>query len=287
MTGPATTVWCASFPKSGNTWLRALVSGVVGDGSVRLDRLPGNGVDNDQRTIFREFGLSPSLLDDRLADDLMGEAGAALATRSSGWVFRKTHNAFVPSRRAKGASHVLATPCRAVHVVRDPRAVAVSLAHHMGTSQEDAVVTLSQGPRIGLAGHDDRYPTRSCRVAFAWGSWSDNVRSWTEQDEVPTLLIRYEDLLADPATRLAALTGWLGIPVPPDRIERAVSEASFANLAAQEIVAGFSEASAPDRPFFRRGEAEAWRDELAPGLAERIVSDHGDVMARMGYSTAG
>ena len=105
MTDASTTVWCASFPKSGNTWIRALFAGIMGDGSVRLNNLAGHSSGNDQRAIFREFGITPSVLDDRLADSLMNEVGASVALHSREPVFRKTHNSFCGERPRESATH--------------------------------------------------------------------------------------------------------------------------------------------------------------------------------------
>lgn len=290
VTEPATTVWCASFPKSGNTWIRALFAGVTGDGSVRLNNLAGHSAGNDERAIFREFGLTPSVLDDQHANELMDALGSSVATRSGVPVFRKTHNLF-NANDPKAPRHVLRTPTRALCIVRDPRAVAVSMAHHMGYSQTRAVEVMAHGPlalrdsapRAGN-GPPDRYVTRGCQVAFDWGSWSNNVTSWLDQDRVPVKLVRYEDLIADTLAQIRDLAAWLHLDVPPQRLQQAVTESSFERLASQEESAGFIEATAPDRRFFRRGSTDGWRDELEPGLAEQLLADHSVVFRRLGYS---
>lgn len=292
MSEASTTVWCASFPKSGNTWIRALFAGIMGDGSVRLSNLAGHSAGNDQRAIFREFGISPSVLDDRQANDLMVDVGASVANRSDQPVFRKTHNAFGGSA-AHGSRHVLPTPTRALYIVRDPRAVVVSMAHHMGFSQQQAVAVMASGPFAGRedrAAPDapegaagDRYVTRGCQVAFDWGTWSRNVTSWLDQTEIPVKLIRYEDLIADTYGEVSDIVEWLELDVPAQRVQQAVQESSFESLSAQELVGGFIEATSPDRQFFRRGSASSWSDELEPGLADQITAVHAATMSRLGY----
>lgn len=295
MSRPATTIWCASFPKSGNTWIRALFAGIMGDGTVRLSNLAGHSAGNDERAIFREFGITPSVLDDQMANELMAEVGASVASRSAEPVFRKTHNAF-GGVDSSGSRHTLRTPTRALYIVRDPRAVAVSMAHHMGFSQAQAVEVMATGP---FAGSDnrfragapegaagDRYVTRGCQVAFDWGTWSRNVTSWLDQSEVPVKLIRYEDLIADTNAEVEGIVEWLDLDVPPARVRQAVQESSFGSLSAQELIGGFIEATSPDRQFFRSGRADSWRDELDSALATSITTTHADVMTRLGYPTA-
>ena len=47
-----------------------------------------------------------------------------------------------------------------------------------------------------------------------------------------------------------------------EQLEAAVGATTFDKLKSQEIESGFQEAAHRDRPFFRRGIAGAWRDEL-------------------------
>lgn len=264
----------------------------MGDGSVRLNNLAGHSSGNDQRAIFREFGITPSVLDDRLADSLMNEVGASVALHSREPVFRKTHNSFC-GEQSDGIRHTLRTPSRAIYIVRDPRAVAVSMAHHMGYSQSQAVDVMETGPvdaqkELPVQGasaeaFEDRYRLRGCQVAFDWGSWSTNVTSWIDQTEIPVSTIRYEDLLADTLGTVSDLVEWLEFEIPRERIEQAVDESSFDKLAVQEMFGGFVEATSPDRQFFRRGQADSWHEELEPGLEERIIADHEPTMRRLGY----
>lgn len=73
------------------------------------------------------------------------------------------------------------------------------------------------------------------------------------------------------------------MPFDSDQIDAAVSACTFEQLALHEMVNGFTEAISDERAFFRRGEAQAWREELAPELQRRIEADHGPVMEEFGY----
>lgn len=288
----ADTIWCASYPKSGNTWLRALLGALTSNGHVTLRRLAGHSSGNDEKAIFREFGISPSILSDQLANELMAAVGASVATRSTAdHVFRKTHRQFA-SAEQPGSTHVLATPCRAIYVVRDPRAVAVSVAHHMGYSLPEAVDLMRRGPiAIAKSRHThlpselttDRYRARGCQVAFDWGSWTQNVTSWLGQTQIPLLLVRYEDMSHDPIGQARRIAEWLDLNVDDATVRRAVEASGFERLANQEAADGFIEAAAPDRPFFRRGTTDGWRDELPSDLQDQLLTEHGEVMRTLGY----
>jgi hypothetical protein len=115
------------------------------------------------------------------------------------------------------------------------------------------------------------------------GSWSQHVTSWLDQTELPVQLVRYEDLHTDPAATFAGILQAAGLPVDAKRLAAALAQSRFERLQAQEEAAGFKERLLGAPRFFRRGQAGSWREELTPAQVERIVADHGPVMARLGY----
>lgn len=267
-----TTAWLASYPKSGNTWLRALMS-ALSTGEVTLQYLPGS--------------LGNESVDDALAMSLSGlDAKEALQVMRRSWTLgtatfgayrvRKTHEPWArgvdgwPTRwQPKGA--------RAVYLVRDPRDVVLSWAHHNGQSPAEAAEFLAHGTDHLMAhGHEVHAGWRAV-------SWSRHVLSWTVDCPLPVLTLRYEDLLIDPHPQVEQLAAWLDIEIDEERIARAIAACDFRELAAREAVEGFSEAAAPDRVFFRRGRSGTWRSELDPELARAIERDHGEVMESLGY----
>lgn len=275
--------------------MRALLAGVTGDGEVKLSHLVGGSGTADQTFILEELGVNPSCLDDADSFALMRESAASAAVRTDGLIFRKTHERFIKDPDA-GQGHLLSTPVRAIYITRDPRAVVPSLAWHLSVSQAEAARIMGTKPEGllesqvgGMLGEDvralmGRYLLRGARVPLDWGSWSENVNSWLDQTEVPVTLVRYEDLVADPRAELERVVDEIGLPVEEPLLARAVESSSFESLSVQEMLAGFQEAVSPDRPFFRRGEPGAWREELEPAVQETVCREHGPTMARLGYA---
>jgi aryl sulfotransferase len=191
--------------------------------------------------------------------------------------FRKIHDAL---RTGGGALIVPPENTRAaIYVVRDPRDVAVSWAHHSGRDNDWAVEALGRAGTAMAPGPD----ALMAQVRQHLGTWSDHVRSWTEHDLFPVLVVRYEDIHADPLGELRRLVEFAGMDASDERLAAAVESASFEALRAQEEAVGFFERPSPERPFFRSGRAGGWREELAPELAEQVERDHAEVMARLGY----
>lgn len=269
----------ASYPKSGNTWFRAFLTAILGNGAgVDVNRLqvPSFG---DRVFYDRYLGISSSLL---TVSELVRLRGAvfAHAVRMSGQpLIVKMHDAWSgPDADSEPPlpAHVISA---VIYVVRDPRDVAVSFASHMEkpideiiAMMSDAGFTLQVTPGL-----------RMRHLPQHLSSWGRHVSSWLESGHPRVLVVRYEDLTEDPAKVFGNAMRFLGIPVAPEALSAAIVASSFTELARQESQFGFRERPTGASAFFRQGKANAWRDALSPQQAARIEQDHGDVMARLGY----
>ena len=165
-----------------------------------------------------------------------------------------------------------------VHIVRHPCAVAASYAPHMGRTIDETIAVMANEEAM-LNWRPDAI---DMRLPQRIGSWSSHCASWQDQDEIPRLTLRYEDLLREPEARLANLLEFAGIDPDPDRVAMAVEACRFDKLQTLEEDRGFHERPGAT-PFFRRGRADGWRDELCEMQIERICRDHATMMARLGY----
>lgn len=267
------TVWLASYPKSGNTWVRALLHALrFGEPDLMEVAAAMEGVGPAPST-----GLSLSDVSESEALALRRAAWLAADPGIDELLLRKTHEAWLPA--SDGTPACWLPGARAVYVVRDPRDVALSWAHHMGVSVAEAIAVM----------RDEDARMRDASAAhggYRAASWSTHAASWLDQGDLPVLCVAYEQLSLDPGRELARIAAWLGVEAADDRIMAAVAACSFDSLAAREIVGGFAEAASPGRAFFRRGRAGGWRDELAAELVAEVERDHAVVMARLGYLPA-
>ena len=274
----ATTVWCASYPKSGNTWLRALLTAYASGGTVDINDLDGGDQPGAHAMLFELLGLGVSGLAPADVEPLRRLATELSNADTGGPRFRKVHDAYEPA--CDGVPRFLPEHTRVVaYIVRDPRAVAVSWAHHLNTTHDAAVEIMRSRPPAFTS------PWLSEASGYRLGTWSEHVESWLDQRDLPVEIVRYEDLVADAAAGLRRILEAADIDVHLDLVDAAVVACSFDALATQEILGGFTEAPRADRPFFRRGEAASWQRELSPALAATIERDHGAVMERLGYTT--
>lgn len=292
------TVWLASYPKSGNTWMRMMIGALAApeDGEADINALPERGGIASARLAFDYHTLVDSSLltydeVDRLrpavhaaqAAGLHDEDDAAGRLESAKARFVKTHDAYtgIPDGAAllggrRGADG-------AVLIVRDPRDVAPSVANHSAIDLDAAIEQMCD-PAFALCAQPDRGAIQLRQQLL---DWSGFVESWLAQTDLPTIVLRYEDMLADPAAALGRVMDLAGDPRPAEALARAASLTDFARLQRLEAETGFREAWPQAKGgFFRRGEAGAWADELTPGQAARIEAAHGPMMRCLGYEMA-
>lgn len=203
--------WIASYPKSGNTWLRFMLASY----------LTGTPVTSVRTKVLNQMipavgGMVRSGIPEGHLDPLMV----------------KTHS--LPGTKAV-APFAEATRS-AVYLVRNPRDVMLSLLRHSG-----AQPGTEQAREFGLtfiAHHGMPQLTDD----FEWGSWPQNVRAWATPErvrehfaDIDVLVVRYEDLRADPATAMHKILDHLGAgPADPERLAAAVASTSMDNMRSLE-----------------------------------------------------
>ena len=278
MTGQ--TVWIASYPKSGNTWLRAVYTAWRTQEAPALNDLAG-GLIASARPLFDDaLGIASSDLTHEEIDVLRPRVDDILAADATQPVLRKCHDGLFEGPAGEPVLSVSATRS-ALYMVRDPRDVAVSVAHHYGRSLEWGARYVCDPAAVTGAPRRELIDQLRQRL----GTWSEHVRSWVEDAPFPVHVLRYEDCMTEPVATFGAALRAAGLDAPDDaRLAGAIERASFDRLRAAEDRDGFREKPADALLFFRRGRAGGWHDELPRKLAAAIRTEHRDVMDRFGYA---
>ena len=272
--------WLASYPKSGNTWLRAFIRNLQAGADVPVDinSLQLGAIASARPWLDHLLGADTADFSADEIDRLRPALHAWAAQESTIVDHVKIHDAL---RVAPGAAPIVggAGTLGAVYLVRNPLDVALSSAHHWHCSVDAAIARMAD-PGAALA-RDHRGARPQVRQRML--SWSGHVRSWIDADDFPLRVARYEDMLADGPATFGALARFLGLPADEAAVARAMRHSDFRELARQEAAAGFAEKPARSESFFRQGRAGGWRERLSAAQVQRVVADHGDVMQRLGY----
>ena len=269
-------MWLASYPKSGNTWMRAFLANYIFDlpQPVHLNQLSKLGIgDADTAAHLRVAGGWFDYTDPRATIAIRRKLLDAIDGNGADLNLVKTHNqnsrafgtGLVPRHQTKGA----------IHIIRDPRDMAISYASHHGLTLDETVVRLGH-PENATAGNEHN-------VHQFLGNWSDHVRSWGRARGFPVRTVRYEDMLADPEKTFGGIVAFLKLGINPVRLSKAIDFSSFDKLKADEKETGFIENSDQQEAFFRFGTSGQWCDVLTPGQIAKLESDHERVMRQYGY----
>jgi hypothetical protein len=269
-------VWLASYPKSGNTWLRVFLHNLFRD--------PDEPYDINQ---IDKFSVSDSAagwyqqLDPRPVTELTAEEIAQLRPRVHKLitgifpdnVFVKTHCALVESHGTPGIT--MEYTAGAIYIVRNPLDVAISYAHHFGRGLDEAIRELNSP---GL-----QTQTGPRHVYELMGSWTEHVASWTARPSPALHVMRYEDMLNEPEKAFGSVVRFLGLNPRRERLLKAIEQSSFRNMQQQESQKGFEERSDKSERFFREGRAGQWREAMTQAQIEAVVTAHRQQMTRFGY----
>ena len=269
-------IWLASYPKSGNTWLRAFLHNFLRNGPAPHDinRLLDLTATENDASLYRRLDPRPASL--YSVDDVQRmreHVHRAISESFPDHVLVKTHNA-----RIEVAGRPLVTPevtAGAIYIVRDPRDVAISYGSHLNLPVDEVIAMMAE-PGAATGSTD-------AQVFERLGTWSQHVASWIEPDGKPLLVLRYEDMHAAPLETFGRVARFLGAPAEPARLDRAIRFSRFDELAAQERAQGFIERPAAVERFFGHGRPGLWRSVLSAPQAFRLKRSHAAVMARFGY----
>ena len=276
-TAKKSVLWLASYPKSGNTWVRLFLLNYLMN---RPEPIPINqahrlGASDASFALYQRISGDRTLRPDD-TEKILRLRPAMIENHAANGAdvnFMKTHC----HNGRWGAMPLIPPQCTrgAIYVIRNPLDIVPSYADHYGVSLERAIEQIGNPDNAALAG-------RSVTSQFL-GDWTKHVRSWTREKRFPVCTVRYEDLHADPADTFGRVLDFVGAPGDDARRDRAIAAASFGELRKQEDTTGFIEKGDRGTRFFRQGRAGGWRDVLSPDLVQAVCDRHGPMMEKFGY----
>jgi len=266
--------WIASYPRSGNTWLRFLVANCLVDHEFDWGRAMNSFAFELYyylEQIKREGWTTQDVIDTMRRVVKGQPTGDRIGDR----LFMKTHNAW------SGDHPFSELGGPAVLLVRDPRDVLLSAANYYN---------LTRDPDADQGDYARRYIDHGGDLAWinaGYGTWYEHYQSWADRSDFPVHVVRYETLKTNPVPALVDLCEFLGFDVTEADAQRAVERTDMAKMRDIEKKArddGSFGGLNDGYNFFNKGKSGQALDDLGPGLDDLFEQKFANELAEMGYT---
>ena len=278
-------IWIASYPKSGNTWLRALLASYyfTNEGSFSLSLLDKiDAFPSDK--FFKEYNDQFSKVEDTSKYWLKEQEKI---NKKNKITFLKTHSAIC---KINGNSFTnKENSIGAIYIVRDPRNVITSISNHYQISIEDAFQFMKDEKRGIINKKDGRY----LGFQAVW-SWSINQKTWVENNLFPVLVIKYEDLLKETYNTFRKVIEFINKISNSSKIfnkskgKNSIKNTSFEKLQRMENDHGFAEAINKKETnkkikFFNLGQKNNYKNLLSQDLITKMNEFYKEELIKFNY----
>ena len=276
-------VWLASYPKSGNTLLRSILSSYFfsNDGKFNFENL----YQITQFPLLEHFtSIDVDLKEDNAIFKNSINAQNFINKEKGKVKFFKTHSSFskIDDYNFTDMQNTLGV----IYIVRDPRNVVNSLAHHYNFSVDEAIQTMID---------EKKFMSRTDKNAEVFaGSWNFNYNSWKNLEQHKKYhLIKYEDLITNKKSitlKVFKFLNSLGMKLDIDmvKLNKVIETTKFEQMKIMEQKETFTEAMIDEKTgkrkiFFNLGPKNDWRVNLDNKNKEKIEKAFSKEMEELGY----
>ena len=278
-------IWLASYPKSGNTWLRSLLASYYfsPNGSFNFGML--NNIDQFPSPKYFEY-VKNSIVEPEDFSKYWIEKQIDINKDKKIRIF-KTHaanckineNPFTDNKNTLGA----------IYILRDPRNLITSLSNHYQLSLEDSLKFMISEKKALVDRENEKF-----KAFVPLFSWNFHVRSWVENKSFRTIIIRYEDLTNETFSTLKKIIEFINKitnntkKFDREKAKKVISNCDFENLQSLEKTNGFFEAltkknSKEKIRFFNLGKNNDYRKLLDKDLRIKMNDIFQEELVKYNY----
>ena len=267
-------IWIASYPKSGNTWVRSFLSNYFSKEESfsfnqlkKINKFPRKKLFTELNINFKDFkNIAANWITLQEYINLKNET-----------VYLKTHNAMVTINDSKftDANNTFGY----IYLVRDPRDVILSYTSHLGITIDQTFELMQDD--LSFEALNDNENFRNTIL----GSWASNYNSWKNFKSVNGLIIKYEDLVDQTENSFTEIINYLNkidnLEININKIKSSINNTKFNTLKNLETEQGFAEKG--ENSFFRKGMVGDWKENLDPNIVKKIETIFYKEMKELDY----
>ena len=275
-------IWIASYPKSGNTWVRSIISSYfftdTGDFDFNLLKnislYPGP-------KYFKNKINKPGEV------SLFWESSQKNIVSKEKQIFLKTHNALIALNNRLFTSEK--TSLGAIYIVRDPRNILSSLKNHYDFKDYNEAFEFMKNKKKYI--WDIRKNNDYSGFQFL-GSWQEHYKSWIKNQKFKTLLVKYEDLERDCYSTSLKLIQYILLlkgkesKVDEKKLFRSIESTKFDVLKKKENDFGFDESikvNNINKSFFFLGPENKWQKKLPNDILIKVENEFQEDLKYFNY----
>ena len=276
-------VWLASYPTSGNTFVRSLLSSYIfsNDGNFNFELLK-NVKQFPDNLLFEQLGVNTDNEIEMYQNYINSQK---IFNNKESIRFLKTHSCFVNTDEFKFTDRH--NTLGVIYIVRDPRNIVTSHAHHFQTTTEQACEILLSRQYLGITSK------KHCLTFL--GSWKEHFNSWKIFRKFNKyLLVKYEDLINDTEKtflnilKFIAHLGRVKFSYDKDKLKNTLKTTSFEMMQKLEAKESFVEASenlqtGEKIKFFNLGIKNDWKKLLDKKIKENLEKELEEEMKELKY----
>ena len=278
-------VWLASYPKSGNTWLRSIISALVysRNGLFNFELLK-NIPQFPTQKYFKEFTDDFTNIHEIKKYWIAAQDKINLNIETK---FFKTHQINCKIDNYNFTNKI--NTCATIYIVRDPRNIVNSIANHYDKSIFEAKEFLIKPKTLGA--NKNAHNLKNGHVVTLIGSWAENYKFWKRNDE-NFLLIKYENLLKNIEAELERivlfLKNYVSFNVNDKKLVNIINTTNFSHLKKKEQEGLFNEnvfskSTNKKINFFHQGPENNWKSKLDSKIIDEINLKFKNEMIELGY----
>ena len=285
-------IWLASYPKSGNTWVRTIINELIfrenditnifNEASINIRQFP-QYTDFEKINNFLHKERTEELKQELIVETIKNWTKLQDKVNSDKKIkLFKTHNILAKFNiGGKDYSFTnLENTIGVIHIVRDPRSIITSLKNHFSLKNEFEAkkMIIDKNTWSGLK--------IKKTVPNYFSSWSNHYNSWKRFPK-NNLLLKYEDILQNPEDQINKISDYLKkffkFESNNTKIKQISKKTSFKNFKKVEDAGRFYEKTGKEKKFFYLGPNNKWNELLNKETISEIEKEFYTEMKELNY----